>query len=113
MSLRIDTVEPIAGALVIGDTGLGVLGSSIPATGTHGPAFAYGSVLGQPGYASKEYRATVGALPPGLTLRANEDTSFVATAADGVYVVPWTLFEDGVEIGSSTFTLRFGVGPGT
>ncbi len=109
-SLRIDIEEPIAGALVIGDTGLGVAGAAVPAIGTHGPAFAYASVVLQPGYAGKEYRATLGVLPTGLKLQAYEDSSFVATAPDGTYQVPWTLFEDGVEVGSTTFTLQFGSG---
>ena len=107
-SLRIDTTELIAGALVIGDTGLGIAGASIPASGTHGPAFAYDSVVLQPGYASKEYRATIDSMPQGLTLTAGEDSSFTATAADGVYVLPFTLYEDGQAVGSSSVTLHFG-----
>jgi hypothetical protein len=111
-SLRIDLQEPIAGALVIGDTGLGVAGSEVPAQGTHGPGFAFGSVALQPGFGSKEYRAELGPLPLGLVLRAYENSAFVAQAPDGSYVVPWTLYEDGAVVGSTTFTLTFGATSG-
>lgn len=107
-SLRIDLDEPIPGSLMIGDTGLGVLGTTVPATGTHGPAFAYSSVVLQPAFADKEYRAELGVLPSGLTLQVFEDSSFVARAANGSYVVPWSLYEDGVLVGTTTFTLNFG-----
>jgi hypothetical protein len=107
-SLLIDTDELIDGALVIGDTGHGKLGSSVPSIGTHGPAFAYDMVILQPGYSGKEYRGTLGTLPAGLNLFAHEDTSFTAKAPKGSYVVPWTLYEDGVLVGTSTFTLVFG-----
>lgn len=107
-SLVIDTTELIPGALVIGETGQGRLGSAVPSSGTHGPAFAFDSVVLQPGFAGKEYRGVLGVLPAGLTLKAFEDTSFTASAANGTYVVPWSLFEDGLLVGSTTFTLVFG-----
>lgn len=107
-SLRIDTTEPISGALVIGDTGLGVLGSSIPSTGTHGPGYAYDSVILQPDYAGKEYRATIDAKPAALQLTALETSAFTATGPDGTHVVSWSLYEDGLLVGSSTFEVRFG-----
>ena len=108
ISLRIDTAEPIAGALVIGGTGLGVLGSDIPAIGTHGPGYAYGSVILQPGYAGKEYRATINSLPAGLQLVASETSAFTATGPNGTHVVSWSLYENGVLVGSASFSLRFG-----
>lgn len=107
-SLRIDTTEPIAGALLIGDTGLGVLGAEIPSTGTHGPGYAYDSVILQPGYAGKEYRATITSLPAALTLAATETTAFTATGPDGSHTVVWSLYEDGSLVGSTSFVVRFG-----
>lgn len=107
-SLRIDTVEPIAGALVIGDVGHGLQGSAIPPSGTHGPAFAYDSVILQPGYAGKEYRGTITSVPSGVTLMAAEDTSFSATGPVGSHTVAWSLYENGALVGSSSFVLRFG-----
>jgi hypothetical protein len=100
-SLRIDTTEPIAGALVIGDTGLGVLGSTIPASGTHGPGYAYDSVILQPAYAGKEYRATINTKPATLQLVATETTAFT-------HVVSWSLYEDGALVGSTSFSVKFG-----
>jgi hypothetical protein len=107
-SLRIDTVEPIAGALVVGDTGLGILGSEIPSSGTHGPGFAYDSVLLQPSYAGKEYRATISSMPANLSLLATETTAFTATGPDGTHVVSWSLYEDGALVGSTSFSVTFG-----
>lgn len=108
ISLRIDTTEPIAGALVIGDTGLGVLGSEIPSNGTHGPGYAYDSVILQPAYGGKEYRATITAKPDALLLTATETSAFTATGPDGTHVVTWSLFEDGQLVGSTSFSVRFG-----
>ena len=107
-SLRIDTTEIIPNSLVIGETGHGMLGAAVPSAGTSGPAFAYDSVILQPGYVGKEYRATLDSIPFGLTMVAFEDSSFTATAPNGAYIVPWTLYEDGVAVGSSSFTLVFG-----
>jgi hypothetical protein len=108
LSLRIDIDEVIAGALVIGDTGHGVLGSAIPSTGTHGPAFAYDSVLLQPSYTGREYRGTLTSVPAGVSIVAAEDTSFSATGPVGNYTIDWSLYEDGLFVGSSTFVLTFG-----
>lgn len=107
-SLRIDTTEVIANSLVIGDVGHGLLGSAFPATGTHGPAFAYDSVVLQPAYAGKEYRGTITSVPSGVAIVAAEDTSFTATGPVGSHTVGWSLYENGVLVGSSTFVLRFG-----
>lgn len=108
LSLRIDLTEPIAGALVIGDTGLGVLGSAIPAAGTHGPAYAYDSVVLQGAYAGNEYRGTITSVPAGVSIIAAEDTSFTATGPVGTHTIGWALYENGALVGTTTFTLRFG-----
>ena len=41
MSLRIDASEWISGALLIGETGLGVLAENVPSTGTSGASYLY------------------------------------------------------------------------
>lgn len=107
-SLRIDTSDLLAGALVIGDEGHGRLGSTIPAAGTHGPAFAYDSVVLQAGYTGKEYRGTLTSVPSGVSIVAAEDTSFTATGPVGSHTIGWALYENGVLIGTSTFVLHFG-----
>jgi len=106
--LRIDITDLIPGALVIGDTGHGVPGASVPAAGLHGPAFARDAVVLQADFANKEYRGTIDSAPSELRLIAAENTSFTATGPDGGHAVSWSLFEDGVYVGSSTFTVRFG-----
>lgn len=107
-SLRIDTQELLQGALVIGDTGLGVAGASIPSSGTHGPGYAYDLVILQAAFGQKEYIARLDAVPPGVIISAAEDSSFTATGPDGDFVVSWSLFEDGILLGSTKFTLSFG-----
>jgi hypothetical protein len=107
-SLRIDTAEPIPGALLIGDVGLGVQGSAIPSSGTHGPAFAYDSVVLQAGYGAQEYRGTLTSVPSGVTIVAAEDTSFTATGPAGSHTIAWSLFKDGALVGHSTFIVSFG-----
>lgn len=107
-SLRIDTEELIPGALVIGDTGLGLVGGAFPATGTHGPSYAYDSVNLQASFSQKEYRATLVAVPAGVVITAAEDASFTATGPDGTHVVSWSLYEDGQLVGATQFTLVFG-----
>ena len=106
--LRIDTTELIPGALVIGDTGLGVLVAGVPSAGQHGPAYAWDSVSLQANFAGKEYRGTIDSAPAALQLAAAENTSFTATGPDGSHAVAWSLYEDGVYVGSSSFTVRFG-----
>lgn len=111
MSLRIDTQELIPGALVIGGTGLGVPGALIPTTGLHG-----GSILANdadPGDEAKEFRALVGTptLPSGAKLFVWEDGTVDLTGvSDGTYIIPYTLFVDGAQVGEpTTTTLTVGV----
>ncbi len=109
MSLRIDTVELIAGAYVIGETGLGVLGSAVPSTGEYGPSYFY-DVLSLPADAGKEIRGLIVTPPSAGTLYAWEDGSFsLVGAPDGEYTLTYRLFVDGVEIGTCEATITIGV----
>lgn len=94
---------------ICGTPKTGVLGSIIPSTGENGPGYIYNS-LNLPDDASKEYQGYIKSLPTGLELFAYEDSSFIASAPDGVYVVPWELFQNGIFLGEATFTLTFGAG---
>ena len=110
-SLRIDTTELISGALLIGETGLGVLGSAIPATGDNGAGYAYND-LSLPADNSKEICGRITTWPSAGTLFAYEDTSFDFTAPDGAYSFQYQLYVDGVATGSpTTVNLQVGVGP--
>lgn len=97
----------LAGKHHYGGGGLGVLASLIPSTGTHGPGYIYNS-LALPADAAKEYYGLLGTLPAGLTITPSEDSSFTASGADGFYVVPFDMYENGAYMGPSSFTVVFG-----
>lgn len=99
-SLCIDTEDWLgAGCVSIGDTGGGVLGSSIPATGDDGPGYAY-PMLVLPADADKEVCGRIVSVPVGLTLFAHEDTSSIASANDGTYTMYYQPYLDYVPYGS-------------
>jgi hypothetical protein len=108
MSMRVDTSSFIAGALVCGDRGLGVLGSSVPAGGESGAGYAYND-LSLPADANKEICGRITSWPAAGSLFAYEDTSFEFTGApDGRYTFGYTLYVDGVSSGSVVVTLDVG-----
>lgn len=108
MSLRIDTTELISGAYVIGDVGLGVLGSEVPSEGEHGASYLYND-LSLPADAGKEIRGLIVTPPSAGTFFAWEDGSFsLVGAPDGEYTFVYRLFVDGVDIGTAEATLDIG-----
>lgn len=108
MSLRIDTAELISGAYVIGETGLGVLGSTVPSTGLYGASFLYNDLV-LPADANKEIRGLIVTPPAAGTFYAWEDGSFsLIGAPDGVYTFTYRLFVDGVDTGTATATIAIG-----
>lgn len=112
MSLRIDTSELIAGALVIGNTGLGVLGSDVPATGEAGASYLYND-LSLPADNNVEVRGQIITPPSAGTFFAWEDGSFSLTGApDGNYTFTYRLYADGVDLGTATGTVTFGASAG-
>ena len=74
MSIRVDSSSLIAGAVVVGDPGLGVLAELVPSTGEHGPGIA-STWLG-PAEAGKEVRVLITQWPEVGSLFVWEDTSF-------------------------------------
>lgn len=111
MSLRIDTAELITGAYVIGETGLGVLGSAVPSTGEHGASYLYND-LSLPADNSKEIRGLIVTPPSAGTFYAWEDGSFsLVGAADGEYTFVYRLYVDGVDSGTATATITIGTVP--
>ena len=109
MSLRIDTTELISGAYVIGETGLGVLGSAIPSTGEHGASFLYND-LTLPDDAGKEIRGLIVTPPSAGVFYAWEDGSFsLVGAPDGTYTFTYRLFVDGVDLGTADAAIFIGV----
>jgi hypothetical protein len=108
-SLRIDTAELISGAYVIGDVGLGVLGSTVPSTGEHGPSYLYNDLV-LPDDAGKEIRGLIVTPPSAGTFFAFEDGSFTLVGApDGTYTFVYRLFVDGVDFGTAEATIVIGV----
>lgn len=116
MSLRIDATEWISGALLIGEAGLGVLGSVISANSE--AAIAAGSRAGYlysgltlPNDANKEVCGRITSWPTAGILTAYEDGSFSFTgAADDSYSFTYQLYEDGVAKGvPATVALLVGI----
>lgn len=108
MSLRVDTSPLISGALVVGNRGLGVLGSSVPSTGDNGAGYLYND-LSLPADANKEVRGLILTQPSAGTLYAYEDSSFEFTGApDGTYTFTYRLYVDGADTGVGTVNLQVG-----
>jgi hypothetical protein len=78
---RADTSSLITGKTVAGNRGLGVLGSSVPSTGTHGPAALYEGLTSDE--LAAEVRAVITVQPLHGTLFMDEDSSFTYTRTDG------------------------------
>lgn len=111
MSLRIDTAELISGAYVIGETGLGVLGSAVPSTGEHGASYLYND-LSLPADNDKEIRGLIVTPPSAGTFYAWEDGSFsLVGAPDGEYTFVYRLYVDGADLGTAVATITLGVLP--
>lgn len=110
MSLRIDTTELISGAYVVGDTGLGVVGADVPASGEHGPSFLYND-LALPADAGKEVRGLIVTPPSSGSLFAHEDGSFEFTGSSaGAYSFTYRLFVDGADMGTASASFTVGAG---
>jgi hypothetical protein len=110
MSLRIDPAELISGAYVIGDVGLGVLGSAVPSTGEHGASYLYND-LDLPADADKEIRGLIVTPPSAGTFYAYEDGSFSFVGApSGTYTFVYRLYVDGADLGTATATIYLGDG---
>ena len=106
MSIRVASSSWIAGAVVIGDPGFGVLAETIPSTGEHGPGYAYPS-LEFPTDAGKEIAGRVTTWPTLGTLVAYEDTSFTYDGASDTFA--FQLYADGVTVGTpQTVTITVG-----
>ena len=107
MSIRVDTSPLIAGALVVGNPGLGVLAEQVPSSGTHGAGFLYPS-LQFPLDTGKEVRGFITRWPALGTLVAYEDSSFEYTGPDDSF--EFQMYVDGLPVGTpQTVTLVIGV----
>lgn len=108
MSLRIDTTEWISGALLIGETGGGIIAQNLAVTGDNGTGYLFNDVA-LPADNGKEICGRITTWPVGLTLYAYEDGSVIASAADGIYTAQYQLYVDYVATGSPVnLTFTFG-----
>lgn len=104
----------IPGAVVCGNRGLGVPGSTILAetsTGDHGAGFLYNDV--DPGDEGKAFRGLIVTPPSTGTFFAYEDGSFSLVAPDGSYTFVYRLYVDGVDLGTATASVTIGDSPVT
>lgn len=110
MSLRCyqPGTDLIAGAMVCGNRGLGVLGSAVPSTGDNGPGYLYND-LTLPADSGKEVRGLILTTPSAGTFKRYEDSSFtLAGAPDGTYTFTYRLYSDGTDLGTATATITIG-----
>lgn len=97
MSIRVDSSSLIAGAVVVGVPGLGVLAEAVPSTGEHGAGFLYAS-LAFPGDNGKEVRGLITSWPTLGTLTAFEDSSFEYDGPTDAFA--FQMYVDGVAVGT-------------
>lgn len=97
MSIRVDSTPWIAGAVVVGDPGLGVSAEAIPSTGENGAGIAYSS-LSFPADTGKEVRVVLTSWPSSGTLILYEDTSFEYDGPS--FSTNYQLYLDGVAVGT-------------
>ena len=105
MSIRVDTASLISGAIVCGNRGLGVLGSTIlteTATGDHGAGFLYNDV--DPGDESKEFRGLI-VTPPSGEFFAYENGAYDLVSPGGFV---YRLYVDGIDLGTATASITIG-----
>ncbi len=108
MTVRVDNVPLIPGAVVIGATGRGILGSTIllaPVPGRE-PSVLASSVT--PGAEGSEFRAKIVSYPSGGDLFMWEDGSYTYSGPPGTLV--FERYRDGALLGTGSRTL--GMAPG-
>lgn len=109
MSIRVDSSSLIAGAVVVGAPGLGVLAEAVPSTGEHGAGYLYDS-LEFPADVGKEVRGLITTWPTLGTLTAFEDSSFEYDGPSDSFA--FQMYVDGVAVGApQTVTIMVGSAP--
>lgn len=110
MTIRVSATSLIPGSVVVGNPGLGVLASQVPATGQHGAGFVFGD-LNLPADSSLEVRGVIVGRPAQGKFFAYEDTSFSFEAAPGTYSFEYQLYANGAPVGApQTVTLTIEAG---
>lgn len=97
MSIRVDSSPLIAGAVVVGVPGLGVLAEAVPSAGERGAGYLYDS-LEFPADNGKEVRGLITTWPTLGTLTALEDSSFEYDGASDTFA--FQMYVDGQPVGT-------------
>ena len=104
-STRIETPATMAARTQVGNAGMGLLGSEIAATGTHGPGYIYGA-LNLPADANFEISGEITRWPTNGVLTTFEDGSFTYSGTTDYFL--WLLKVGGIP--STDNTLGYGAG---
>lgn len=111
MSCRVDSRPWIAGACLIGDFGLGVLGSEVPSSGADGAGFGYAD-LDLPADNTAEVRWLILRWPSAGVLEPKETSQFTFSGAPpGRYFFDVEAFRDGASQGVKRVYLLVGPQP--
>lgn len=108
MTIRVDS-SWISGAIVVGDSGFGVLASEVPTTGTNGGGYLVNDIAHYSVSPASEVAGRILSFPASGVFKADENSSFEHTGAvQGVYEIPYQFYVDGVATGSpATITTEF------
>lgn len=109
-TVRMDSEDLIPGCVVLGNRGLGVLGSAVPTTGPDGPPPLFNDLV-LPADANSEVRGVIESWPTDGTLIVSEDSSFsLIGAPDGRYDISYRLYVDGIDQGVAGIAFEVGGG---
>lgn len=108
MTIRVDS-SWISGAIVVGDSGFGVLASEVPTTGTNGGGYLVNDIAHYSVAPTSEVAGRITSFPAAGVFKADENSSFEHTGApQGVYTTTYQFYVDGVATGSpATITTEF------
>lgn len=108
MTIRVDS-SWISGAIVVGDSGFGVLASEVPTTGTNGGGYLVNDIAHYSVAPTSEVAGRIISFPAAGVFKADENSSFEHTGApQGVYTTTYQFYVDGVATGSpATITTEF------
>ena len=110
-SSRVDSTPLVTGALVMGVAGHGVMGSTVPATGSDGPSLIY-PYLALPFDNTVEVRIVATAVSSGVTIKLSEDGSGVVTVpSDGTHWIDYGIYKAGALFQTDRAVFNVGVTP--
>lgn len=108
MTIRVDS-SWISGAIVVGDSGFGVLASEVPTTGQNGGGYLVNDIAEYSVPPTAEVAGRILSFPSAGIFKADENSSFEHTGAPGgIYTTTYQFYVDGIATGSpATITTEF------